>query len=944
MKKNNRKIWISLLSFASAVCCLAAVGGNKQVKTNADTQLPSTYANLSSKEASFAYETLPEFYQNAYTVASGAQKETVKGAMVFSAFNPDASTGLDVSLTFSTNVSAKELYSSFNLIEYIVLTDELQEISDYQKDNPPFSSISLTLTEKANPNNFVKISNVPSRWHNYQSTMFASATKVSSAGLATNGSFYDSSGFLCGTPVRGSLSGAYLNGEKTPKDVYSVSHRYDFAQNAVYAFPSPLKNSDNTSKDAVVREFSSKSHMIGSSDEIFKGFTSDELTATLTLDGLKGRAKIAILGFNGLKLYGDSEADIADITAPKVYADNYENGVAAEVGISFPVFDFAAYDDVDGLTGIDGYKVYYNYGKTTQTEIPVANGRFTPEEVGNYTIVAEKTDSSNNKGTATYTVEAKKKLPPFILSLQGEILPYGSVGHRVVLPNATVEGGTVGTTYDLNVYIDGEEVALDKWNGFLLSTQGLYVVRYSVYDYRKVPVYFEYFIESKVDEAIVVEFPNMPKYVAVGTVLKMPKFSAVDWYSYGVPYDAIVNATVTKDGGEPQAVGEDYEVSATGEFTYTLTAKTLKGNKSVSKSYTITAIAPEFVSDYFIKNKIDFTEYEEELVFKAQENGATLSFINPLPTMNYTLKFNIPEPYKNFGKLKMTFYDRFAAKERVTVECVPSGKTSLIYLNGQEVKSDSGFGGKDFSFSFKNNALYNVGYEVGKIETYDNGEPFVGFSSDFIYVDFEFSELSGDAGLIIKTLGNHSYFEDDATDISAPILNIGSEIKSIIYIGQIIKLPTITAYDVFEGEKSVSVRVLLNGKDVPIVNNSFAVTDFGTYVLRMETIDSTGHRTFSNKNMYCYNQTGPTLTVLDRVPTEWTVDKRLQLAEAKAVDYFGEEVEVDIFVLKKGGAYVMLDDNNGFTPTEETEYVVWYTAKDKDYNTTIIKFTVRCKK
>lgn len=949
MRKNNRKIWISLLSLASAVCCFAAIGGNREVKSQAATQLPASYATLSNKEATFAYETLPEDYQNVFTAGSGAQKELVKGAMVFSAFNPDSSTGMDVSLTFSTVVSAKQLYRSFNLFEYIVIDEDLKEISDYNKDNPAFSSISITLTEKANPNNFVKISNVPSRWHNYQSTMFASATKVSSAGVASNGSFYDSSGFLCGTAVRGSLSGAYLNGANGMRDIYSVSHRYSFEENAAYAFPSPLKNNDNTSKDALVREFSSKSHMITANDQVFNGFTSDELTATITFDGLKGHGKIAILGFNGLKLYGDTEADIVDITAPKVYADNYQAGVAAEVGVSFPVFNFAAYDDVDGLTAIDSYKVYYNYGKTNQTEVLVENDRFIPEASGNYTIVAEKTDSSNNKGTALYIVEAKKKLPPFILSLQGEIQPYGSVGHKVVLPEATVEGGTVGTTYELHVYLDGKEIALDKWNGFLLSSQGLYVVRYSVYDYRKVPVDFDYFIEAKLDESIVVDFPTMPKYVAVGTVLKMPKFSAIDWYSYGgVPYDAIVTATVTKAGGEPQAIGEDYEISEKGEFTYTLTAKTLKGNKSVSQDYTITAIEPEFVSDYFIKNKIGLTEYEEELVFKAQENDATLSFINPLPLTNYTLKFNIPEPYKNFGKLTMTFYDRFASNERVTIECRPNGNTSFIKLNGQDVKTDSGFGGRDFSFSFKNTKLYNAGYEVGEIKTYDNGEAFVGFSSGFIYVDFEFSELNGDAGFIIKTLGNHSYFEDDATDISAPILNIASEIKSIIYIGQIIKIPTITAYDVFEGEKVVKVRVLLNKGDdqieVPLVNNSFAVTDFGTYVLRLETTDSTGHRTISNKNMYCYNQTGPTITVLGKVPTECKLNESVTIANATAVDYFGEEVEVDIFVLKKGGAYVELDDNNAFTPTQETDYVVWYTAKDKDYNTTIIKFTIRCKK
>ena len=944
MKKIYQKILLPLLSLATAIGCFVTVGGDKKIKSSADTQLPDTYVTLSHSEATFAYQALPEAYQNVYTYGEYAQKTNVKGAMVFSAVNNDTSAGLDVSMTFSTNVSAKQLRRSFNLFEYLIITDELGWKSGEIKDNPPFSSISLTLTEKANPENFVKISNVPSPYHNYQSIARASATKISSAGMGVTGSFYDSSGVLSGSSVRGSLSGCYLEGENSVRDIYSVSYKYDYESNSAYAYPTDNKDKEGRNLDILVRDFDSKAHMLGL-DELFGGFETDELIASVSFDGLKGKAEIAVLSFNGAKLYGDSAQAIEDTNTPNVFATNYEEGVSAEVGVSFPVFDFASYDDIDGLSGIDGYKVYYDYEKSTQTEIPVTNGRFIPEKVGEYTVVAEKTDSSLNKGTGVYKIHALKKLPPFIVSLQNSIAPYATVGHKVTLPDAFVTGGTVGTTYDLHVLHNGEEIVLDKWNSFILQSQGLYTVRYSVYDYRKVPVFFDYYIEAKLDKVPIVEFPNMPKYVAVGSTLAIPEFSAVDWYSYaGMPCDAVVSATVTKAGEQAQEVGAEYTVEEAGTFTYTLTAKSVKGKESISKDYIIQAVETELVSDYFIRNKVVISG-EEEIIFEAQENGASFAFINPLPVDNFALKFFMPTEYKNFSKLTITFSDRFAVDEKVTIDCTPSGKSSYIHLCGEAVKVDSSFdgalGNSDFALAFKGLSLYNSGDEVGQISSYDNGAEFVGFSSGYVYVEFGFSEMQGKSGIQLKTLGNHSYFEKDATDISAPMVRIAEEFSSIIKIGSIIHLPKITAYDVFDCERAVTVRVLKDGKAIPIVDNAFAVTEFGVYNLRIETTDTTGHKTTMNKNMYCHNQTGPTIIVQDKMETSGKVGERIQIAPAKAVDYFGKEVSVRMFVLKKGGAYVMIDENNGFTPDEKTEYVVWYTATDSDFNTTVIKFIVK---
>lgn len=927
------------MSLIALVGCSLAIGATKHIENVAETKLPTDYVTLSDSNATFVYQTLPEAYQNIYVRENPSVKTNVKGAMVFTAINNDSGTGIDYSMSFATTISNLMLSRDFYFFEYLVVTDTLSNTAAV-KDMPPFASISMTLAEKNNPANFITISNHGSPYHNHASIIRGSAANMSPAGKDKNDSFYDSSKQLTGSGVEGSLSGAYLNKDtQEVKDIYAVSYAFDNATNIAYAYPSTIAG---TKKDILVRDFDNPEHMLGF-DEVFQGFQSEELIATLTINDLKGgKAQIAVLGLNGAKLYGDSAEEIVDNNAPIVYPVNYIEGVEAEVGVAFPVFHFNSYDDIDGLKGLDEYKVYYDYGKSTQKEIQTEKDIFVPEKAGEYMIVAKKTDSSGNIGEARYKVEARKKLPPFVLSLQGSIPTYTKVGYRITLPDALVAGGTVGVTYSLSVWHNGEEVFLDKFNNLYLEKQGLYTIRYSVFDYRNVPLDFEYYIQAQLSEVPVVEWPNMPKYISVGATLKTPNFHAVDWYSYpGIASDAIVSATIQKTGGEVQNVGNGYTFKEVGDYTYTLTAKSIIGEFATSETYTIKAIETEMVTDYFAKNKVE-TIGEEEVIFVPQEDGASFEFINALPVNTFALKFCIPETHMGFKKLTLNFMDKYAKNEVVTVDCTPNGKKGFMEVCGQKMDVDSAFGGRDYSISFKENSLYNLNRMVAPILHYDNGDEFTGFTSGYIYVRFQFNDVSKDAGVSIKTLGNHSYFEAEATDISAPMVRFEREVQSVLRIGEIVKIPNITAYDVFEGEKEVYIRVLKDGKEIPLLDdNTFMVTEFGVYVLRIETSDTTGHRTTMNKNMYCHNQTGPTILVKDKVVTTGKLNKPIKIAPATAMDYLGNEVTVRTFVLKKGGEYVMVDENNQFTPNESTEYVIWYTATDADFNTTIIKFVVK---
>ena len=940
MKKIKQTLLVGTLAFSTFLGGLALASVPQTEKANAEVKIPSSFVTT-SETATFAYQKLPEPYNklvvyNSQELTSNKVGEVdVNGAMVFSAFNADSSSKINASMTFSTVLSAERLTKDLNLFEYAVITDEIMPQRDDNSNAPPFDSISLTLASKDNPQNYIKISNIPNPYANYVGLVRGSTADMQAAGKGKTDSFYDNFGYNYGSGVKGSLSGCYYAASGKLNKRYSVSYKLDTQSMTAYAYP--MDNGDDI-KDILVRDFDNPSHMIGV-DEVFKGFETDELSATLTVEGLVGKVQIAVLNFNGVKLYGDNAEEIADNTGPEVFATNYAEGVEAEVGSAFPVFQFKSFDAVDGLAGIDEYKVYFDYTGAKQ-EILTNEGVFIPQQKGLYTIVAEKTDSSGNIGRAIYTVEAKEKLSAFKISLAKAIPTSGTVGTRITLPEATVSGGTVGTNYVTSVWYGNKQIELDEFNGFTFEYQGLYTIKYSVFDYRNVAYDFNYYIQTQLDKKPIVEFPNIPNYVAVGHTIKLPQLKALDWYSYaGIPVEAKVSVTLQKEGEAKREIGNEYTFTEEGSYIYTIKAQAVRGSEYVSKSYSIQAIQAGLVSDYFVKENVEIV-FAENMIFKANQEEAKLSFISDLYVDTFSLNFNIPKEYKNFERLSITFTDKYAMEEQVTVDC----RDGYIDFCGKSIKVNSGFGGLDFALSFKGFTLRNFADELSNISQYDNGNAFRGFSSGCVYMSFTFYGVSGteNAGFEIKSMGNHSYFVSDATDISAPVINIAEEIPSIIKIGEILRLPKITAYDVFEGEKNVKITLLRNGKALPLTkDNTFLINNFGTYVLRLEATDSTNHTTVINKNIYCHNYIAPTITVENEIQSTAKMGEKIQLSWATAVDYFGNEVEVRIFVQKRGGAYVTVNENNQFVAEEETEYIVWYTATDSEYNTAIVKFIIK---
>lgn len=868
--------------------------------------------------AAFQYETLPErFKRLKFNNGETITTREIDGAYVFSASE-------NATLTFNASLSAQKLVKDFNFIEFVVIPSFIQE----PEDAPPVSNltaINVTLTEVANPENYVIISLVIRNDVNYVTSGRAGAVGQSVMGQMTHdGSFNE----RFGTQLRNSFSGSFKG------DANAGAFSFDFSEKAAYGFPS------HNGTKVRIRDLDMDDHMIGS-DIPWKGFNTDEIKVSLTLEGVSGTAKIAILSFNGATF---TSSELNDISAPQVYSVNVPDGLAGEVNKPFPVFEFKAYDDYDGLTQVDDLKVFYSYKTASQREFEITNGHFIPDLAGTYTIVASKTDSAGNTGICEAELEVYTALRPIEVILQNEIPSVIYVGSKVSLPEALVTGGTSGKGYTIKVLKNETEIEINE--GFFTATeQGIYTVRYSAYDFRRIDNDYEWYVRAVLSEAPIAEFPSMPSYIPVGVKLQIPTFTAIDWFSYGgEPCDAVVSMMVTDSTGTFE-VTDAYTPIEEGDFVVTLKAKALLGESYTQKTYTIKAIKAEKIEEYFFLDGVK-TSYltEKSIIFEYQNENGLVSFINALPVNNFKFRFKIPSGYDNFTSLDLILVDSRNPEEQVTINCRPNGKYSgYITMCGEEISVRSSFDySMPFSISLKNgNMLYNLNLPVRTISRYDSGKSFRGFGSEYVYLTVRFNGVTGSAAIQPEELCNHTNFLMNEYDNSAPTINIKSTIVSHVKIGDVIGIPEVEAYDVFEGKCDVILNVFKENKRVSLTKDgkSFVITEYGVYTLRITSSDSKGNNVTISHNIYCENMAPPVIELLGEMPETGAVGKEIKLPSAKAYDYNKKDLEVKVFVFKSGGTNVKVADNT-FVPTQKGIYTVYYYTYDANFNPCILKFTI----
>ena len=194
-----------------------------------------------------------------------------------------------------------------------------------------------------------------------------------------------------------------------PEDIanQTLSFSFDYAEKVAYVNGSVIADLDDSATFPTT---------------LWEGFENGECYLTVSATSYNADSfNFVVTEFDGIEgenlgknLYLiDREKPVVSVDYGKYEGIGFPNAV---VGLPYRVPDAIGEDAFDKNVRTS-YRVYRDYGTPDATEITVTDGKFTPAEAGQYTVVYTARDGFGNEGELTYAITAEVSTEEFTLSL-----------------------------------------------------------------------------------------------------------------------------------------------------------------------------------------------------------------------------------------------------------------------------------------------------------------------------------------------------------------------------------------------------------------------------------------------------------------------------------------------------------------------------------------------
>lgn len=693
-----------------------------------------------------------------------------------------------------------------------------------------------------------------------------------------------------------------------------VSFYFDYETGKLYA--TPASTTDKTIK-ALIGDFTdTRFNYVG--DNPFTGFTTGECKLTVGFSSLQAiSANLMVLNIDGQSMSGQYNEDT---TAPSVFVDfqgNQESNLPkAKVGEYFNIFGACARDITGGLINNVLTKVYKQVGDDEWVEIAKETTRFMPDAIGQYKIVYTATDTVGNVGTKEVIVEATDVIQDKVYIFSNQNPTNVIVGHEAKIYSGKMMGGSGALTEIMKLTLNGQEIAVDKYNCFTPTKAGTYVIEVQVKDYIGVSEVFRHNITATYADDAVLDEVTVPSAIRAGAAYELPKFTATAYSDAGatpVKVDTYIDGVLqTGTTYTPESAGQIILTAKHGEYelaSYTIAVN--KYDESVNK----------YISQFFYSNQ-PMEATTNGIVLKASEDA----FID------VTEKISVDFIRTSFSVLDGDYAESFDyvitdsvdPTVKVTIRITRStDKTSFMTLCGKQAEISGAFSPSGVRIdselvydNAKNNFTF-AGISIGSITKLDNGKDFEGFPSGEVYIAMKVNgvEQPDDVAsqkpvqLIIKNIAGQVITSTLKYDRGKPMIKILGE-NSRIEINEKIKVFPIVYYDFLSDIVSATVQVTAPGGTVLITGKpadqlyEVQATTFGTYTIIYDVRDSSGQFRQTRVAVQVANRQPPVITVDGTIPEAVKVGTEISIPSA-TVSASTQKYEFKIFTLSPWDEYLV---------------------------------------
>lgn len=805
-----------------------------------------------------------------------------------------------------------------------------------------FTRFIVTLTDFENPDVYIKIIVNERTAQNVKGVAFAAACgngqtpvglenyKIGSADDISSVHKNDGMGQWINMPFRGqnTIVGSAEYTYDTYNDDYPFRFSYDPTTQQIwhstnfnlpegknYADPNPNKDKvklESTNFKKIVSDLDDSRYY----DSLWSGFTSGYVKLSITAENYTStHAQFCITKVAGVDL-SENTFEVTEKPTITVNTD-YDTMPDAVVGKSYTVPTATAFDLYSGNVDVTT-KVWYNYSAPSKTSVSLVNGSFAVDKPGHYAIVYTASNSSGLTEEKVLWVYAKTAANPIKIRLSDDKITECKAGEFVPYAEAVAEGGN--GKLQLAVYAKNGETKLQSENGFRPEKTGTWQVVYTAVDYVGNVAIVGYDVTVTANEApVLVEDINLPQAFVSEASFVLPRVYANKYDENGVnkvpctvrvEYDG---KTETYDSGEsfvPNVANNGDNI----EVTYLC-----EGTELFSCQVPCVVIYEEgylkYENYFLLTNASGDKSANDGYVLTAVTDGImNVKYANALVAEQANFVFRCFGA-QNYTEAVITLTDAANGNNAVSAVFKQIDGKVWLFVGDKSYRTGYSFNGKAFDIvlGFEKGAFVYDGASFEPVETV-NGDKFVGFESDKVYLSVEVIDAKEGDKLSVMSVRKYK-FEGQDEDLVRPYIVINGEVASIGKLEEVIHLPSISVGDVICPNVTVLMQVFapdgsfvkdvngveLNGCDAAVAYD-FVVKQSGSYKVTYFVKEAELFlyvAAFDNTWTYeiaVYDSVEPTITFTSEVPTSVKLGEKVLTPKFTVADDFTATDKLIVYV------------------------------------------------
>jgi hypothetical protein len=242
--------------------------------------------------------------------------------------------------------------------------------------------------------------------------------------------------------------------------------------------------------------------------------------------------------------------------------------------------------------------------------------------------------------------------------------------------------------------------------------------------------------------------------------------------------------------------------------------------------------------------------------------------------------------------------------------------------------------------------------KIAKIESWNNGTKFEGFTDGTMVVRIEVQDVSGKTKLSLRKVNNQGFYTETIgdmkqpfSDYSAPVLTVLGEYKTRYNLGDNVTLYPATAFDVLKANANLTLTVKKpNGelyyKGSAEAEKKLLLTEYGDWIITYSTHD--GNDWFATEEQYilrAVDNIPPIITGEISLPKQLELNTEYVFPMADVFDNVTQECKYYVIVSRPDAMREAVVDNK-YTFTSKGMYIVTYYAVDDYVNIAQMTFSI----